>query len=139
MEIAQLTTTRVAPIDFTTNAVAEPRIFNLRDSDEDLSQVQNVIQQCSIQNRSTEQTLFQDRTRDPTTMVGLLMQFSTFALSMERLFLIQQSQVLNILNRHLQRLTSGGYYYFKQEPINRSEQLPCTRATALRFHGPVYF
>ena len=101
MEITQLATTRVAPIDFTTNAVAELRIFNLRDSDEDLSQVQNVIQQCSIQNRSTEQTLFHDRTRDPTTMVGLLMQFSTFALSMERLFLIQQSQVLNILNRHL--------------------------------------
>ena len=63
MEIAQLTTTRVAPIDFTTNAVAEPRIFNLRDSDEDLSQVQNVIQQCSIQNRSTEQTFSRSHPR----------------------------------------------------------------------------
>ena len=55
MESAQLTTTRVAPIDFTANAVAEPRILKLRDSDEDLSQVQNVIHQCSMQNRSTEQ------------------------------------------------------------------------------------
>ena len=35
MEIAQLTTTRVAPIDFTANTVAEPRILNLRDSDEE--------------------------------------------------------------------------------------------------------
>ena len=51
MEIAQLTTTRVAPIDFTANTVAELRILNLRDSDEDLSQAQNVIRQCSMQNR----------------------------------------------------------------------------------------
>ena len=104
MASAQLTTTRVAPIDFTANAVVELRILKLRDSDENLIQVQNVIRQCSMQNRSTEQTLFPDRTGDPTAMAGLLMQFSTFALSMERHFLIQQSQVLNILNRHLQRL-----------------------------------
>ena len=94
----------VVPINFTANAVAELRILRLRDSDEDLIQVQNVIRQCSMQNRSTEQTLFPDRTRDPTAMAGLLMQFSTFALSMEKHFLIQQSQVLNILNRHPQRL-----------------------------------
>ena len=75
MEIAQLATTRVAPIDFTTNTVAELRILNLRDSDEDLSQVQNVIWKCSMQNRSTEQTLFHDHSRDPTAMAGLLMQF----------------------------------------------------------------
>ena len=37
MEITQLTTTRVAPIDFTVNAVAELRISKLRDSDEDFS------------------------------------------------------------------------------------------------------
>ena len=101
MESAQLTTTRVAPIDFTVNAVAQLGILKLRDSDEDLSQVQNVIRQCSMQNRSTEQTLFRDRTRDPTAIAGLLMQFSTFALIMERHFLIQQSQVLNILNLYL--------------------------------------
>ena len=102
MEIAQLTTTRVAPIDFTANTVAELRILNMRDSDEDLSQAQNVIRQCSMQNRSTEQTFFHDHTRDPTAMAGLLMQFSIFALSMEiRHFLIQQSQVLSILNLHL--------------------------------------
>ena len=104
MEIAQLTTTRVAPIDFTANAVVELRILKLRDSDEDLIQVQNVIRQCSMQNRSSEQALFRDRTRHPTAMAGLLMQFSTFALSMERHFLIQQSQVLNILKLHFQRL-----------------------------------
>ena len=104
MEIAQLTTTRVALIDFTANAVAELRTLKLRDS-EDLSQLQNVIRQCSMQNRSTEQTLFRDRIRVPTTIAGLLiMQFSTFALSMKRHFLIQQSQVLNILKLHLQRL-----------------------------------
>ena len=62
MESTQLTTTRVVPIDFTENAVEELRILKLRDSDEDLSQVQNVIHQCSTQNRSTEQTLFPDRT-----------------------------------------------------------------------------
>ena len=45
MESAQLTTTRVAPINFTANAVAELHILKLRDSDEDLSQVQNVIHQ----------------------------------------------------------------------------------------------
>ena len=101
MERAQLTTTRVAPIDFTANAVVELRILKLRDSDEDFTQVQNVIRQCSMQNRSTEQTLFRDRTRHPTAITDLLMQFSTFALSMERHFLIQQSQVLNILNLHL--------------------------------------
>ena len=104
MESAQLTTTRVAPIDFNANVVAELRILKLRNSDEDLSQGQNVIRQCSMQNRSTEETLFHDRTRGLTAMAGLLMQFPTFALSMERHFLIQQSQVLNILNLHLQRL-----------------------------------
>ena len=110
MESAQLTTTRVAPIDFNANVVAELRILKLRDSDrifdrnEDLSQGQNVIRQCSMQNRSTEETVFHDRTRGLTAMAGLLMQFPTFALSMERHFLIQQSQVLNILNLHLQRL-----------------------------------
>ena len=105
MEIAQLTTTRVALIDFTANAVAELRTLKLRDSDEELSQLQNVIRQCSMQNRSTEQTLFRDCIRVPTAIAGLLiMQFSTFALSMKRHFLIQQSQVLNILKPHLQRL-----------------------------------
>ena len=39
-------------------AVAELRILKLRDSEEDLSQVQTVIRQCSMQNRSTEQTIF---------------------------------------------------------------------------------
>ena len=58
MEIVQLTTTRVAPIDFTANAVVELRILKLTDSDEDLIQVQNVIRQCSMQNRSSEQALF---------------------------------------------------------------------------------
>ena len=101
MERTQLTTTRVAPIDFSANAVVELRSLKLRDSDDDLSQVETVIRQCSMQNRSTKQTLFRDRTRDPTAITGLLMQFSTFALSMERHFLIQQSQVLNILNLHL--------------------------------------
>ena len=44
MDIEQLTTTRVAPIDFTVNAVAELRISKLRDSDEDFSlQVHDVI------------------------------------------------------------------------------------------------
>ena len=62
MESAQLSTTRVAPIEFTANAVTELRILKLRDSDEDLSEVQNVIHQCSMQNRLTEQTLFRDRT-----------------------------------------------------------------------------
>ena len=37
MERAQLTTTRVAPIDFTANAVVELRSLKLRDSDDDLS------------------------------------------------------------------------------------------------------
>ena len=40
MESAQLTNTRVAPIDFTANAVTELRILKLRNSDEDLSQVE---------------------------------------------------------------------------------------------------
>ena len=64
MDIEQLITTRVAPIDFTVNAVVELRISKLRDSDEDFSlQVHYVIRQCSMQNRPTEQTLFLDLTR----------------------------------------------------------------------------
>ena len=101
MESAQRTTTRVAPIDFTAgNAVAKLRISKVRGSDEDLSQVHDVIDECSMQNRSTEQTLFRNRTQS-TAMAGLLMQFSTFALTMEKHFLIQQSQFLNILNLDL--------------------------------------
>ena len=64
MDIEQLTTTRVAPIDFTVNAVVELRISKLSDSDEDFSlQVHYAIRQCSMQNRPTEQTLFRDLTR----------------------------------------------------------------------------
>ena len=119
MEIAQLTTTRVAPIDFTANTVAELRILNLRDSGEDLSQAQNVIRQCSMQNRSTEQTLFHDHTRDPTAMAGLLVQFSTLALSMEiRHVLIQHSQVLNILNLHLQGLLREDITILSRSPLH---------------------
>ena len=44
MEIEQLITTRVAPIDFTVNLVAELRVSKLRGSDEDFSlQVHDVI------------------------------------------------------------------------------------------------
>ena len=78
MESAQRTTTRVAPIDFTAgNAVAKLRISKVRGSDEDLSQVHDVIDECSMQNRSTEQTLFRNRTQS-TAMAGL--SFRSFQL-----------------------------------------------------------
>ena len=80
MESAKLKTTRVAPIDFTANAVAELRILKLRDW-RGFEPGANVIRQWGMQNRSTEQTFFGDRTRDLTAMAGLLMQFSTFALT----------------------------------------------------------
>ena len=43
-------------------------------------------------------------------MASLLMQSSTFALSMERHFLIQQSQFPNTLNLHLWRLLSNKFH-----------------------------
>ena len=137
MERAQLTTTRVAPIDFTANAVVELRILKLRDSDEDFSQVQNVIRQCSMQNRSTEQTLFRDRTRDQTAIAGLLMQFSTFPLSMKRHLLIQQIQVLNILNLHLQTLLRDDIAILRRSTLSGASNFHAF--VPRRFHGPVYF
>ena len=114
-------------------------ILKLRDSEEDLSQVQNVIRQCSMQNRSTEQTLLRDCIQHPTAMaVLLIIQFSTFALSMERHFLIQQSQFLNILKLHLQRLLHVDIaIIFKEEPITGAGNFHAL--VPRRFHGPVYF
>ena len=98
MEITQLTTTRVAPIDFTVNAVAELRISKLRDSDEDFSLQVHYVISVACKTERLNRPFF---AISPDGYASLLMQSSTFALSMERHFLIQQSQFRNTLNLHL--------------------------------------